>query len=157
VLAETPSRPAFGLRFATKLPNASNESGLGTDTQDFYAQILGAKTVQSIRIVGNLGAGILGGPTSGNRQNDVLLYGASFARALTQSAELVGEVNGRVSTRRGEAFPGTESRGLLRFGGRFTHGPIRFDAGMFFGMTTVDPTVGFTGGFTYVFNAFKVP
>ena len=29
LLAETASRPAFGIRFATKLPNASNESGLG--------------------------------------------------------------------------------------------------------------------------------
>ena len=45
-----PSRPAFGFRFATKLPNASNESGLGLDTTDFYASVLGAKTVQSVRI-----------------------------------------------------------------------------------------------------------
>ena len=57
VLAETPSRPAFGLRFATKLPNATNESGLGLDTTDFYVSVLGAKTVQSVRVVGNLGAG----------------------------------------------------------------------------------------------------
>ncbi|MCC7416661.1 MAG: hypothetical protein IT176_05915 [Acidobacteria bacterium] len=157
VLSETPARPAFGIRFATKLPNASNESGLGTDTTDFHAVLLGAKTVQSIRIVGNLGVGIMADPTSGSRQNDVLLYGASFARAMTNAAELVGEVNGRVSTRRGDAFPGTESRGLLRFGGRFTHGPVRFDGAMFFGLTTVDPTLGFTAGLTYVFNAFTVP
>lgn len=157
VLSETAARPAFGLRFATKLPNASNESGLGLDTTDFYASILGAKTVQSIRVVGNVGVGILSDPTSGNRQNDVLTYGVSFARAMTQAVEVVGELNGRVSTRRGIAFPGTESRGLLKLGGRFTHGPVRFDAGLFFGMTTVDPTLGFTIGFTYVFNAFKVP
>ena len=157
LLAETASRPAFGLRFATKLPNASNESGLGLDTTDFYASLLGAKTVQSIRVVGNLGVGILSDPIVGNRQNDVLTYGMSFARAMTQAAEVVGELNGRVSTRRGDAFPGTESRGLLRLGGRFTHGPVRFDAGVFFGMTTVDPTIGFTTGFTYVFNAFTIP
>jgi hypothetical protein len=35
LLAETSGRPAVGLRFATKLPIASNESGLGTDTMDF--------------------------------------------------------------------------------------------------------------------------
>lgn len=157
VLSETPSRPAFGIRFATKLPNASNESGLGTDTTDFYATILGAKTVQSIRLVGNLGVGIMGDPTVGNRQNDVLVYGVSFARAMTNAAELVGELNGRLSTRRGEAFPGTESRGLLRFGGRFTHGTVRLDGGIFFGMTSVDPSLGFTAGVTYVFNAFTVP
>ena len=157
VLAEGPGRPAIGFRFATKLPNASNESGLGLDTTDFYASVLGAKTVESIRVVGNVGVGILSDPTSGNRQNDVLTYGLSFARAITQAAEVVGELNGRVSTRSGTAFPGTESRGLLRLGGRYTHGPVRFDAGVFVGLTTVDPTIGFTTGFTYVFNAFTIP
>ena len=44
VAAEKPGRPAFGLRFATRLPNASNESGLGLDTTDFYASMLIGKT-----------------------------------------------------------------------------------------------------------------
>jgi hypothetical protein len=157
VLSETANRPAFGLRFATKLPNASNENGLGLDTIDFYASLLGAKTVQSVRVVGNIGFGILPDPVVGSQQNDVLTYGLSFARALTQAAELVGEVNGRVSTRSGEPFPGTETRGTLRFGGRFTTGTLRLDAGVYFGLTTIDPTIGATFGFTYVFNAFKVP
>ena len=157
VVGETPSRPALGLRFATKLPNATNESGLGLDTMDFYVSALGAKTVQSVRIVGNLGAGILSDPIVGNRQNDVLTYGVSFARAVTQAAEIVGEVNGRVSTRSGVAFPGTETRGILKVGGRYTRGSARLDAGLFFGLTSVDPTVGFTVGVTYVFNAFTVP
>ena len=150
-------RPAFGFRFATRLPNAGNESGLGTDTTDFMASILIAKTVQSVRVVGNIGAGILGDATDGQRQNDVFLYGLSVARAVTPRAEIVGEVNGRVSTRTGTAFPGTESRGQLRLGGRFTQGPVRLDAGIFFGLNAIDPTVGFTAGLTYVFNAFKVP
>jgi hypothetical protein len=157
LLSETANRPAFGIRFATKLPNASNESGLGLDTTDFFATLLGAKTVQSIRVVGNIGVGILGDPTNGNRQNDDLMYGLSFARAMTQEAELVGELNGRVSTRKGDAFPGTETRGLLKLGGRYTHGMLRVDAGIYFGLTTVDPTIGFTTGFTYVFNAFTLP
>ena len=155
-LSEAAGRPALGIRFATKLPNASNESGLGLDTTDFHIALLGAKTVQSVRIVGNLGVGILSDPTEGNRQNDVLDYGLSFARALTQAAELVGEVSGRLSTR-DEAFPGTESRGPLKFGGRYTRGAVRFDAGLFFGLTSIDPTFGFTAGFTYVMNAFTLP
>jgi hypothetical protein len=157
LLAETMGRPAVGLRFATKLPTASNESGLGLDTTDFYLSLLGAKTVQSVRVVGNLGFGILADPTVGNRQNDVLTWGVSFARAMTQQAELVGELNGRVSTRSGAAFPGTETRGLLKLGGRYTRGTVRLDAAAAFGLTTVDPTVGFTVGFTYVFNAFTLP
>jgi hypothetical protein len=157
LVSEAPGRPAIGVRFATKLPTASNESGLGTDTMDFHATVLGAKTVQSIRIVANIGAAILSDPTVGNRQNDVLTYGGSFARAMTQRAELVWELNGRVSTRSGGAFPGTESRGVLKLGGRFTQGSVRLDAGVFFGLTTIDPTIGFTTGFTYVFNAFTAP
>ena len=150
-------RPAVGLRFATRLPNASNESGLGLDTTDFHAVILVAKTVQSVRVVSNVGLGILGDPTRGDNQNDVLLYGASFARALTDAAEVVGEVNGRVSTRRGEPPPGTESRSLLRFGGRYTNGLLRLDGALVVGLTSRDPGLGFSVGFTYVFSAFKIP
>jgi hypothetical protein len=157
LVSETAGRPAFGVRFATRLPNASNESGLGTDTTDFLMSMLGAKTVQSIRVVGNFGFAILADPTRGDRQNDVVTYGLSFARAVTQRTEFVGEVNGRKSTRSGEAFPGTESRGLLKIGTRYTHGSLRLDGGLFVGMTSNDPTIGFTTGFTYVFNAFTLP
>jgi hypothetical protein len=155
--AESSDRPAFGFRFATKLPNASNESGLGTDTTDFYASLLVAKTIQSVRLVGNIGLGILADPTDGDRQNDVLTYGFSLARAVTQQAEFVGEVNGRVSTRASGALPGTETRSLLKFGGRYTQGTIRYDAALFVGLTSIDPTIGFTAGVTYVFDAFTVP
>jgi hypothetical protein len=156
LLPEGVGRPALAFRFATKLPNAQNESGLGLDTTDFFAALLGAKTVRSIRVVGNLGLGILGDPQRGDRQNDVLTYGLSFARAVTNQAELVGELNGRVSTRSSD-IPGTETRGVLNLGARYTTGAFRVDGGFFLGLTTVDPTVGFTGGFTYVFNAFELP
>ena len=154
---EGDARPSFGFRFVTKLPNARNETGLGLDTTDFYASVLIAKTIRSLRIVGNIGSGILGDPTNGQRQNDVVTYGFSLARALTESAELVGEVNGRVNLRSEGPLPGSETRGLVKFGGRFTRGPVRFDAAAFFGLTEIDPTFGFTTGITYVFNAFTVP
>ena len=155
--SETEGRPAIGVRFATKLPNASNESGLGLDTTDFYMTLLGAKTVESIRVVGNFGFGILADPVIGNRQNDVLTYGLSFARAVTQQAEIVGEVVGRISTRSGDPFPGTESRGLVKIGGRYTISSVRFDAAGYAGLTSIDPTFGFTVGVTYVFSAFRIP
>ena len=157
LMSERANRPSFAIRFATKLPNASNESGLGLDTTDFLASLLGAKTVRSIRFVGNVGLGILADPTVGNRQNDVLTYGFSLARALTDRAEVVGEVNGRASFRSGEPFPGTESRSILTIGTRYTPGSIRFDGGLLIGLTSIDPTIGFTGGITYVFNAFTLP
>ena len=157
VLSETASRPAFGLRFATKLPNASNESGLGLDTTDFHAQALIGKTVRSIRVVGNVGLGILGDPTRGDNQNDVLLYGVSVARAVREGMEVVGELNGRATTRSGTPPAGTESRSTIRVGGRLTRGTVRLDAGILLGLTSKDPGFGITAGATWVFKGFTVP
>lgn len=156
VLTETPGRPAVGLRFATKLPNASNESGLGLDTTDFHAQVLIGKTVRSIRIVGNVGLGILGDPTRGDNQNDVLDYGLSVARAVREGIEVVGELNGRANTRGGTPPVGTESRATMRVGGRITRGTVRLDAGILLGITSRDPGFGLTAGATYVFKGFTV-
>ena len=58
--SETASRPAMAVRFWTKLPNARNESGLGMDTTDFNFACTIGKTVQSMRVVGNIGFAILG-------------------------------------------------------------------------------------------------
>ena len=157
LLGESESHPSLGVRFATKLPNAGNESGLGLDTTDFFASLLVAKNIQSLRLVGNAGFAILGDPTSGNRQNDVLTYGLSVARAITDRAEVVSELNGRVNTRSGGALPGTESRSTLRLGGRFTSGSVRVDAAAMVGLNNVGPTVGMTAGLTWVFNAFTLP
>jgi hypothetical protein len=157
VLSETSGRPAFAVRFATRLPNASNESGLGLDTTDFFFSTLFGKTVRSIRFVGNAGLGILADPTNATRQNDVFTYGASVARAIKQGLEIVGEVNGRVNTRGGEPPVGTGSRSAFRVGGRFTEHTVRVDAGVIIGVTSADPDLGFTAGVTWVFKGFTIP
>lgn len=158
LLSETAGRPAIGVRFATKLPNAGNESGLGLDTTDFFASALLAKTVQSVRFVGNAGLGILGDPVRGDRQNDVVTYGLSIARAVREGLEVVGEINGRWSTREEANTPvGTDSRGAMRVGGRFTARTVRVDAGVIVGVTSDDPGIGFTAGFTWVFRGFNLP
>ena len=157
LLAESGGRPAIALRFATRLPNASNESGLGLDTFDFFQSLLVGKTIQSLRVVGNVGLGILSDPTRGDRQNDVLTYGLSLARAITAEAEFVGEINGRVSTRRGNAPPGTDTLGSMTLGMRYTRGAIRFDGGLFSGFTPRDPRIGVSAGLTWVFESFLTP
>jgi hypothetical protein len=157
VVSEAPGRPAIALRFATRLPNASTESGIGLDTTDFYLTGILGKTVQSIRLVGNLGLGVLTDPTRGYRQNDVITYGMSLARAVKQGVEIVGEVNGHAVTRNHDTPPGTESRSMMRVGGRFTKGTVRIDGGLLVGLTSRDPTWGFTTGFTWVFTGFTVP
>jgi hypothetical protein len=151
-------RPAVGLRFATKLPNASNEAGLGTDMTDFFAALLVAKTIQSFRVVGNGGVAIIGDPASEEpAQHDLLAFGLSVARALTTAAELVGEVNGRLNLGSDNPPPAGENRAVMRLGGRYTWRTVRVDAGVLFGMTPRDPQFGFTVGATWVFNAFQVP
>jgi hypothetical protein len=158
LLAERGARPAIGLRLATKLPNVSNESGLGTDMTDFFASLLFAKTVQSIRIVGNGGLAILGDPTSAvPEQNDLVTFGLSVARAMTTASELVGEVNGRLNFGTENPDPGAENRAVMRLGGRYTRGSVRVDAAVIIGMTSRDPSVGLTTGFTWVLDAFQVP
>lgn len=158
IVGESAQRPALGLRFATKLPNASNEAGLGTDITDFYASLLVGKTVQSIRVVGNAGVAILGDPTDAiPAQNDLLTFGVSVARAMTTAAEIVAEVNGRLNLANGDPDPGAENRAAMRLGARYTRGPVRLDAGVILGMTSRDPSFGVTGGFTWVINAFRIP
>jgi hypothetical protein len=155
-LSEKEGRPAMAVRFWTRLPNAGNESGLGKDTTDFHFGVAIAKTVQSVRVAGNFGLGILPDPVRGDRQNDVLDYGASVARAVATGVEIVGEINGRLNTRSGEPPIGTESRSLMRVGTRFTRGPVRADGALIVGITERDPTWGFTFGMTWVFKAFTV-
>lgn len=158
LLSETAGRPAIGVRFATKLPNAGTESGLGLGTTDFLASLLIGKTVQSIRVVGNAGVGVLGNPVEGDRHADVLTYGVSLARAVRQGLEVVGEANGRMSFDDSADTPvGAENRGAIRVGGRFTKGTVRVDGGIILGMTSRDPSVGFTAGLTWVFRGFSVP
>lgn len=155
LVSETGTRPAFGLRFATRLPNASNESGLGLDTMDFLATVVGGKTLMSTRVVANLGLGILGNPLRGDSQNDVLVGGVSIARAVSDAIEVVGEINGRVNTS-SDPPAGTENRGVLKAGARYTLGAGRVDAALLVGLTGRDPAIGFTLGYTYVFDAFSV-
>ena len=157
LVSEGGVRPGVALRFATKLPNAGNEEGIGLDTMDFYNSLLIGKTIRSLRVVGNFGFGILSDPTRGDRQNDVLTYGLSFARAFAEGAEIVGEVNGRTNTRRGAAPPGTDDSSYARFGARFTRGLVRLDAALVAGLGPRDAGFGVTTGLTWVFRALDLP
>jgi hypothetical protein len=156
LLSETARRPAVGSWFSTRLPNAGNESGLGKDVQDFSSALSIAKTVQSVRFVANIGMMMIGKPTEAAAQDDLLIYSLSVARAISQSAEIVGEFVGRANFAN-IVTPGAEDRGLLRFGTRYTMSGVRLDAGILLGLTPRDPEIGFTGGLTWVFDAIKIP
>lgn len=156
LMREDVGRPAIGVRLAARLPNASNERGLGPDTTDLFASLLFAKTIQSMRLVGNAGVAVMGDATDATGQNDVLTYGVSLARALSQAAEVVGEINGRKHVSGLPAPPGTGTSAIARGGLRFTKGPVRIDGGVILGIMEDDPKFGVTAGLTWVFNAFTI-
>ena len=149
-------RPAIGLRLATKLPNASNETGLGLDTLDFSATVLVGKTLGSTRLVGNGGLAILGDPLRGDRQFDVMIYGLSVAHAIREGLEVVGEVHGhfqwawdfRRQARVEGHLPGRRPLYARRRPDR---------RALLVGTTSRDPGIGFTVGYTHVLDAFTPP
>ncbi|MFN2382908.1 MAG: hypothetical protein ABR559_01435 [Gemmatimonadota bacterium] len=149
---ETALTPAVALRVATRLPSAGNDSGLGLDTFDFHLQLLAGKSLGATRLVGNFGLGVLAVPERGDRQNDVLLYGASLARPVGAALTLVGEVNGRVDVSGGAPI-GTEDRGEARLGARWARGRVQLDGVLLAGLYEPDPDVGVELGATYFLQA----
>ena len=148
--SETEARPAFGARFGAKLPTADPDQGVGLGTTDFFAAFLVAKTVQSVRTVGNVALIVLGNPVDAQEPATTLGFGVSVARAVTNAFEVVGELNGRL-TPFGEITPaGLESRGVLRLAGRYTYSMLRLDFGLLAGITNRDPSFGISAGATYV-------
>jgi Putative MetA-pathway of phenol degradation len=157
VLSEGTNRPSFGLRIATKLPNARNQSGLGTDMTDVSLAVLVGKTIRSIRVVGNLGVAIIGDPTQTAVQYDPTIFGVSLARALAPGFDVVTEIEGRWQAYKDTPQPAAENRAALRGGLRYTRGAVRVDAGLRTGFGDVEPEIGFTTGVTWVVDAFTVP
>lgn len=156
LIGERGRRPAFSLRLATKLPNAKNQSGLGTDEMDFFASLLAARTIRDVRVVANLGIGIVGDPAQLAVQHDPFIYGLSVARAVANGFEVVGEVTGRYLSY-DEPPPGSENRATLTGGLRYTWGAVRVDAGTSVGLTGIDSRIGFTAGVTWAVDAFRLP
>lgn len=152
LVSEDERRPGIGIRFATRLPNASNEKGLGTDTLDFFGTLLFGKTSGSIRVVVNAGAGILTDPLAGSLQHDVFVGGLSVARALTDHLEVAGEFAGRRAWFEEHPPPGAEPRGAFRGTVRYTRGAWRIDGGLIAGVTNQDPDIGLTAGVTWVID-----
>ena len=123
---------------------------MGLGTTDFFAGFLVAKTVQSIRTVGNVSFLVMGNPQGAQESVHGLGFGVSVARAITNEFEVVGEVNGRTAPW-GDAVPaGLESRGTFRLAARYTYALFRVDLGVLVGMTSRDPRFGISAGATYV-------
>ncbi len=147
---EKGARPALAFKFAVQLPNASNESGLGTDTTRFYGSLLASKHFGKLQLLGNVGIGILDSPVQPNSQSDLVTYGAAAIVPLKPKINLVGEVSGRG----GDQEPGSESEAQARLGVQFWAAGLRWDIAGIAGLQEFDARSGVTIGLTYEFQAF---
>ena len=149
ILSEGRRRPAIGLRFATELPNASNESGLGLDTLNFVGTVLLGKSFGPVRVAGNAGVALLSDVLQGSLQHDAFVGGVSMAYAIRPSVDVVGELAGRQVLFADRPPIGAEPRGQVRGAVRMTRGAWRTDAGVVVGTTRQDPDVGLVIGLTW--------
>lgn len=147
LMNEGKHRPAFGVRIGFQLPNTNQAEGIGTNSINLFSTILASKTIGRFHLMGNLGLGILQSPTELFSQNDVILYGAAFRFRVTPRFRIVGEVNGRYSTR--VPPPGTEDLSEGRIGVQVDAAGLHWDAAGTFGFTQWSPNTGVIFGVTY--------
>lgn len=150
---ETNHIPAIGLRFGAQLPNSNQARGLGVNQTNFFMTALASKTIGKFRVSGNLGLAILTAPTQLFTQNDVMLYGLSVTYPLNDRVSLLGEVNGRLNTRK-TAPLGTESDGEARFGARFKASGLLWDVSALTGINKNSIKSGVSFGLTYESSLF---
>jgi hypothetical protein len=151
---ETARWPATGIRAATRLPSAGQESGLGNDAMDFLLWILVGKTVGTTRLLVNGGLGILSAPLRGDRQNDVLVYGVSASHPLDDRWTLAAEIHGRRDLK-GDTPPGTEDHDLARLGARWTRAPLVLHGTIVAGLNDHDPDIGAAVGISWTRQAYR--
>ncbi len=147
MLRESRLRPALAFRFGYQIPASDQTRGIGLNTTNVYSEMILQKQLRKLKLYGAAGLAILQAPTATFTQNDVLTYGVAFALPLRRKLALVGEVNGRYSTRDiTPALVGTESRSHARLGVRIDAGGFVWDVAGVKGLTGRDATGGFTFG-----------
>src|SRR5262245_49887188 len=157
---ETHRAPSLGFRFGAQLPNSNQSRGIGLNQTNFFATALTAKSFGRVRVIGNLGLGILSAPidASGNispfTQNDVLLYGLAASYRFNERLTLVSEVNGHYSTRK-KAPLGTESDGAARIGARIRAAGLTWDFAGIKGLYSNSERSGVTFGVSYEASLFQ--
>jgi hypothetical protein len=152
--------PAAGIRFGTKLPNASVDDRLGTDEIDFMIEALASKDLGAATVHLNLGLALLDnpGPTAptpnpfdSDGQDDLFTWSVAAASLPLDvgsglSLCLLGEFTGREGSR----FD--SDRDVFRGGVQLGYGTWHFYAGASAGLITASENVGVTTGLIYDFQ-----
>lgn len=143
-LREAPGRPGLGILVGTKLPNASDETGLGTDETDVFLGLALSKDTGAHELRLNLGLAILGDPAANSSQEDLLTYGLAGRHGRRHA--FLWEVWGRALGEDGRDLDEATARvGYGWFGSR-----VHFDASLLFGLEESSGDVGATLGVTWL-------
>jgi len=153
--------PGFAMKFGYQMPNTDQSRGIGTNQINVFSKFIAQKRFGTVRneshrtnLFGEIGLGIMNSPLGNFSQNDVVLYGLAGIFRVTDSVNIVSEINGRLNTRKSDVPLGTESVGQFRLGTQITSGPLRFDAAGLLGITRYSPKSGFLVGVTYKSEPF---
>jgi len=142
----TPFQPVVGGRLGVKIPITSNESGLGTDETDFFAQVILTQQVSRARLNLNLGLAILGDPQRVAAQSDAITYGLGCVVPVGGRLRIVGEVAGRQAP--GSVF----DRSFARLGARWQAAGVLWDAALTAGFIDQSEDWGALAGVTLPFR-----
>lgn len=164
VVNETERRPALGFTVGFQIPSSNQARGIGNNQINIFGKVIAQKRfgsrkngVAKVNVFGNIGLGIFTAPLDRFTQNDMVLYGLAGIYRVTDSVNLVAEVNGRANTRPHDVPVGTESIGQFRVGAQFKASNLRFDTAAMFGLTRFTPKTGVTFGVTYISPKFFTP
>ena len=154
ILTESARRPDLSFQPTVILPNASNESGLGTDGTNFFGKLLIGKSVGPAYVFGNIGLGILDDPVQAAAQQDVIAYGLAAIVPVGANFNLAVEVNG-LENPQSNPTPGGEDRAQTRLALRWHVLDMDWDVGVTAGLTHVDHRLGFVFGTTKRFTLWQ--
>ena len=148
---DAPGRPGFGFMVGAKMPNASDETGLGTDEADIFLAMLLSKRVGVHELRLNVGLAILGDPTMNSAQEDLMTYGVAGRHGDRHS--FLWEVWGRTL--------GDDTRDLdestLRIGYGYFGDKMSFDASLLAGLDDNSGDLGASLGVTWQLGSARRP
>ena len=144
---ETPVLPVVSFRPTVVLPNTDDARGIGSNSMQFFGNILAGKSVGPSFLYGNIGLGILTDTVSVRAQQDVLAYGIAAVLPISSRISLLSEWSG-LDNPREHPTPGGEDRSQVRLGVQVRASGVRWDIGATAGLTRLDPRAGVVFGLT---------
>jgi hypothetical protein len=153
-------RPAAGLHFGAKLPNASVDDRLGTDETDFLIAVLLSKELGWVSAHLNLGLALLGnpGPTAptpqpfdSDGQDDLFTYAAAISsRPLVGPGATTVRLLAELAGQEGSRFD--NDRASFRGGVQIGSGAWQVYTGISAGLVAASENVGVNAGVIYAFE-----